>query len=152
MTSPTTAGRHIEPIDLGQVPAPAGVDPDPAEILARTVADTALGVSGVHRLGTPFGRAVDSVRSALGSGSGSYPGVAISHRDSGLAITVSLVVEYPANVTAVAETARTQIAHAVGQLHEHPVAVDVTITDVHGPFDTEPPAGEPAEPRTETKE
>jgi uncharacterized alkaline shock family protein YloU len=151
VTSPTTAGRHIEPIDLGQVPAPAGVDPDPAEILARTVADTALGVSGVHRLGTPFGRAVDSVRRSA-FGSGSYPGVSISQRDAGVAITVSLVVEYPANVTEVAETARTQIAHAVGQLHEHPVAVDVTITDVHGPFDTEPPAVEPAEPRTETKE
>lgn len=145
MTSPTAAGRHVEPIDLSQVPAPAGVEPDPAEILARTVADTALGVSGVHRLGPPFGRAVDSVRrSALGSGS--YPGVAISRRDAGPTISVSLVVEYPANVTEVAETARAQIAHAVGQLHEHPIAIDVTITDVHGPFDAE--ADPPAPPAT----
>ncbi|GLK16654.1 Asp23/Gls24 family envelope stress response protein [Herbiconiux flava] len=142
MTSPTAAGRHVEPIDLSQVPAPAGVEPDPAEILARTVADTALGVSGVHRLGTPFGRAVDSVRRSA-FGSGSNPGVVISQRDDGLAISVSLVVEYPANVTEVAETARTQIAHAVGQLHEHPIAVDVTITDVHGPFDATTSTGSP---------
>nr|WP_246306599.1 Asp23/Gls24 family envelope stress response protein [Herbiconiux flava] len=110
--------------------------------MARTVADTALGVSGVHRLGTPFGRAVDSVRRSA-FGSGSNPGVVISQRDDGLAISVSLVVEYPANVTEVAETARTQIAHAVGQLHEHPIAVDVTITDVHGPFDATTSTGSP---------
>ncbi|MGD8194582.1 Asp23/Gls24 family envelope stress response protein [Herbiconiux sp. P18] len=134
MSIPAPDAHRVIPIHLAQVPAPADAGLDPAEVLARTVADTALGVTGVHRLGTPLGRLVESARRSV-TGSPSYPGVTIGHDGSHTTISVSLVVEYPANVTAVADHAREQISHAVQQLHENSVSVDVTVTDVHGPFD-----------------
>jgi uncharacterized alkaline shock family protein YloU len=55
--------------------------------------------------------------------------------DDVLNVEVSLVAEYPASVEEVADTVRADIASALEARHAGPVDIDITVTDVHGPFD-----------------
>lgn len=123
--------HHVTPIDLDSAGQSAPETPE--QRLERTIAVTVLGVTGVHRLGTGAARVVGAVRNAVGSADSA--GVKVTTTDTGLAVDVSVVAEYPTNVTELADTIRTQVRHAVGQLDGEPVTIDVTVTDVHGPFD-----------------
>ena len=123
--------HHVTPIDLDSAGQSAPETPE--QRLERTIAVTVLGVTGVHRLGTGAARVVGAVRNAVGSADSA--GVRATTTDTGLAVDVSVVAEYPTNVTELADTIRTQVRHAVGQLDGEPVTIDVTVTDVHGPFD-----------------
>ena len=123
--------HHVTPIDLDSAGQSAPETPE--QRLERTIAVTVLGVTGVHRLGTGAARVVGAVRNAVGSADSA--GVKVTTTDTGLAVDVSVVAEYPTNVTGLADTIRTQVRHAVGQLDGEPVTIDVTVTDVHGPFD-----------------
>ena len=127
----TSATHHVTPIDLDSL---GPVDPtSPEAALERTIALTVLGTTGVHALGTPSARLVGVVRSRLGAGG--VTGVTVTQTATGLQVDVALVAEYPTDVTELAETIRTQVAHAVGQLDGEPVTIDVSVVDVHGPFD-----------------
>lgn len=102
--------------------------------LAQVIAATAETVPGVHALGSPTARAVDSARTRL-LGRTSVPGVNVQADDDVLNVEVSLVAEYPASVEEVADTVRADIASALEARHAGPVGIDITVTDVHGPFD-----------------
>jgi uncharacterized alkaline shock family protein YloU len=102
--------------------------------LAQVIAATAETVPGVHALGSPTARAVDSARTRL-LGRTSVPGVNVLADDDVLNVEVSLVAEYPASVEEVADTVRADIASALEARHAGPVDIDITVTDVHGPFD-----------------
>jgi uncharacterized alkaline shock family protein YloU len=110
--------------------------------LAQVIAATAETVPGVHALGSPAARAVDSARTRL-LGRTSVPGVNVLADDDVLNVEVSLVAEYPASVEEVADTVRADIASALEARHAGPVDIDITVTDVHGPFDpADPDPGE----------
>lgn len=110
--------------------------------LAQVIAATAETVPGVHALGSPTARAVDSARTRL-LGRTSVPGVNVLADDDVLNVEVSLVAEYPASVEEVADTVRADIASALEGRHAGPVDIDITVTDVHGPFDpADPDPGE----------
>ena len=110
--------------------------------LAQVIAATAETVPGVHALGSPSARAVDSARTRL-LGRTSVPGVNVLADDDVLNVEVSLVAEYPASVEEVADTVRADIASVLGARHSGPVDIDITVTDVHGPFDpADPDPGE----------
>ncbi len=130
---------------ITEVPLPAELtEPLPEDasrvtVAARTAAETALGVHGVHHLGNLLARAADRVRSQFGRSAGTT-GVQVDEEDGALDVVVSIVVEYPEPVVAVADEVRRQVREAVSQLGDGTVTVDVRVLDVHGPFDDEPSA------------
>ncbi len=133
------ARTQITEVDLpSELTTPLPEDAGPLVVAARTAAETALGVPGVHHLGGLVARAADRVRSQLGRTAGA-PGVQVDDNDGTLDVTVSVVVSYPHPVREVAEEVRRQVAAAVSQLGAgQPTTVDVRVLDVHGPFDDEP--------------
>ena len=70
-------------------------------VVARTAAETALGVPGVHHLGGLVARAADQLRSRLGRSAGTA-GVQVDEDEGAYAVQVSVVVTYPEPVVAVA--------------------------------------------------
>ncbi|WP_022907644.1 Asp23/Gls24 family envelope stress response protein [Curtobacterium sp. B18] len=118
---------------------PLPADASPVTIAARTAAETALGVHGVHHLGNLLARAADTVRARFGRSAGTT-GVQVDETDGELDVVVSIVVEYPEPVVQVADEVRRQVREAVAQLNFDVVSVDVRVLDVHGPFDDEPSA------------
>lgn len=118
---------------------PLPADASPVTIAARTAAETALGVHGVHHLGNLLARAADTVRARFGRSAGTT-GVQVDETDGELDVVVSIVVEYPEPVVRVADDVRRQVREAVAQLDFDVVSVDVRVLDVHGPFDDEPSA------------
>ena len=112
-------------------------DASTATIVARTAAETALGVPGVHHLGGTVSRAADELRKRLGRSAGTA-GVQVDDEDGSFAVHVSVIVTYPRNVLEVAHEVRRQVRAAAAQVATVPIAVDVRVLDVHGPFDDEP--------------
>jgi len=127
----TDSAHHVTPIALDDA-GPAEAE-TPEQALHRMIAVTALGTTGVHRLGTTAARVAGALRTAVGATS--TPGIRTSTTDAGLLVEVAVVAEYPATVTDVADHVRTAVQHAVGQVGDEAVTVDVAVTDVHGPFD-----------------
>ncbi|SMQ75324.1 Uncharacterized conserved protein YloU, alkaline shock protein (Asp23) family [Plantibacter sp. VKM Ac-1784] len=113
-----------------------------ADELAQVIATTAETVPGVHALGSPTARAIDSARTRL-LGRTAVPGVNVLADDDVLNVEVSLVAEYPASIDEVADTVRADVAAVLEARHPGPVDIDITVTDIHGPFDPiEPDPGE----------
>ncbi|AQX81462.1 hypothetical protein BWO91_17190 [Plantibacter flavus] len=113
-----------------------------ADELAQVIATTAETVPGVHALGSPTARAIDSARTRL-LGRTAVPGVNVLADEDVLNVDVSLVAEYPASIDEVADTVRADVAAALEARHPGPVDIDITVTDIHGPFDPiEPDPGE----------
>lgn len=110
----------------------------PLEALAGTVATAATGVDGVHALGSLLQRTSDAVRARVGL-TGAVPGVKIDDdRAAGLTATVSVVVDYPHPLREVADAIRTEVRAALTPVTARTVDVDVIVTGVFGPNDTEP--------------
>ncbi|MFF0911911.1 Asp23/Gls24 family envelope stress response protein [Microbacterium enclense] len=108
------------------------------EELAGTVATAASGVDGVHALGNLLQRSSDAVRARVGL-AGAVPGVKIDDdRAAGLTATVSVVVDYPHPLREVADAIRTEVRAALTPVTARTVDVDVIVTGVFGPNDTEP--------------
>lgn len=107
-------------------------------IVARTAAETALAVAGVHHLGGIAARAADQLRKQLGRSAGTA-GVQVDEDDGALGVQVSVIVSYPHPVIAVADEVRKQVSAATRQVSDLPTTVDVRVLDVHGPFDDERP-------------
>ncbi|MCS6549128.1 Asp23/Gls24 family envelope stress response protein [Curtobacterium flaccumfaciens pv. flaccumfaciens] len=124
-------------------------DASTATIVARTAAETALGVPGVHHLGGIAARAADQLRKQLGRSAGTT-GVQVDEQDGVLSVQVAVVVSYPHPVFDVAAEVRQQVAAATRQLSDLRTSVDVRVLDVHGPFDDEQsPLGRAAEQATD---
>jgi uncharacterized alkaline shock family protein YloU len=127
-------------------------DASTVTIVARTAAETALGVPGVHHLGGIAARAADQLRKQLGRSAGAA-GVQVDEDDGALGVQVSIVVSYPEPVLHVADEVRKQVTAATRQLSELPTSVDVRVLDVYGPFDDEQsPLGRATEVATDAVE
>jgi uncharacterized alkaline shock family protein YloU len=129
------AGRPLpSPVDL------AGIDPrhpdseDALHLLGTTVAETAAGVTGVHHLGGLAARTLDRAQRQV-LGTSSAPGVNVAREGNTTFVDLDVIVDYPHPVADVIEAARTQVARAVAQIVTGAVVVDITVTDIHGPFD-----------------
>ncbi|MEX0153864.1 Asp23/Gls24 family envelope stress response protein [Microbacterium sp. LMI1-1-1.1] len=105
---------------------------------AVAISDAAANVDGVHALGGVLMRAADAVRQRIGSTT-SAPGVKVDKDRSGhVTVAVSVVVEYPHKIRDVADAVRDAARTVAAELGSNSVAVTVTVTDVFGPFDTDP--------------
>ncbi|NQX26659.1 hypothetical protein HQQ81_04750 [Microbacteriaceae bacterium VKM Ac-2854] len=110
-------------------------------LLAETLAATVHRIPGVYALGDPITRMIGVARTAIGR-SPRAAGILLDVDPPRLAVRVALVAEYPANVTALADAVRIAIREDLAE-HNGPLSIDVTITDVHGPFDIDLPESEP---------
>ena len=129
------ARTQVTRVDLpAELTQPLPEDANAVTIAARTAAETALGVPGVHRLGSLVARAADQVRAGLGRSAGTA-GVRVDDVDGLLDVTVAIVATYPHPVAEVADEVRDQVAAALAQLSDEPVRVEVRVLDVQGPFD-----------------
>lgn len=105
---------------------------------AEAVATAAASVAGVHALGSLLERASDSVRQRVGLATRA-PGVKVDRaRDGQVTAAVSIVVDYPHKLHEVSDAVRDAARGALGGLAAGPVDVDVLVTGVWGPFDTDP--------------
>jgi uncharacterized alkaline shock family protein YloU len=108
--------------------------------LARAVADAVAHVEGVHALGSLVERASDAVRQRVGLAAG-VAGVTVDRgRDGRVTSAVSIIVDYPHKLHEVTDAVRAAARHALDGLGSGRVDVDVTVTGVWGPFDTDPVA------------
>jgi len=117
----------------------AASQPVPVD-LARAVADAVAHVEGVHALGSLVERASDAVRQRVGLAAG-VAGVTVDRgRDGQVTSAVSIIVDYPHKLHEVTDAVRAAARHALDGLGSGRVDVDVTVTGVWGPFDTDPVA------------
>lgn len=120
------------------IPSPPSGVRDAELRLGAAVAEAAASVVGVHRLGGTAARTLDRAsRAVLGTTTG--PGVTVSTEAGATTVDLDIVVEYRHAVRTVIEAARTRVRETAEALGAADVVVDVTVTDVHGPFDTETP-------------
>lgn len=124
-----------------QTPATATLIPDET---AEAVAAAVAAVDGVHALGRSVERASNAVRERVGL-TRIVPGVKVEADRGGSArVAVSIVVDYPHKLHEVSAAVREASKSALGVAGVEHVDVHVRVTDVWGPFDTEPVAGDAA--------
>jgi uncharacterized alkaline shock family protein YloU len=129
----TTAGTSIASNAPLSVSSGTTVIVDP--VVAKIAGIAAREVPGVFALGGGAARAIGLVRDAIGS-TDLTQGVKVEVGETQVAVDVTIVVEYPMPLTAVASAVRTAIADAIEQLVGMDVAeINVTVTDVHIPGD-----------------
>ncbi|MGK9148493.1 Asp23/Gls24 family envelope stress response protein [Plantibacter flavus] len=131
--------RTIESHDGESIARPSSASQQ--DHLAERIAETASTIPGVHGLGSAPARVIDSARTRL-LGRTAVPGVSVLVEGATTSVEVDLVAEYPANVTELADTVRAAVGHTLDDQPGGRIAVDVTVSDVHGPFD--PPEPDPA--------
>lgn len=147
MTDHSTAAPGA--VDLGGIDRAHPEGETFERLLSTAAAETAAGVTGVHHLGGTVARSLARASRAL-LGVSTSPGVSVARVDGAVTVDLDVVVEYPHNVHEVIESTRTQVQNAAAQLGGDPVVVNVTVTDVHGPFDPIEEPREEAEPLVDT--
>lgn len=147
MTDPSTADSGT--VDLGGIDRAHPEGETFERLLSTAAAETAAGVTGVHHLGGTVARSLARASRAL-LGVSTSPGVTVARVDGAVTVDVDLVVEYPHKVHEVIDETRTQVLKAAAQLGGDPVVVNVTVTDVHGPFDPVEEPHEEVEPLVDT--
>ncbi|ANP74682.1 Asp23/Gls24 family envelope stress response protein [Cryobacterium arcticum] len=94
-------------------------------------------VAGLYALGGGAARALGAIRDAFKS-TDHTQGVSVEVGEGEVAVDVTLVAAYPVSLQQVAEDARTAIIEAIeGLVGLHVTEVNVTITDVHLPEETD---------------
>lgn len=113
-------------------------------VIAKVAGIAARDVPGVFALGGGAARAFGVIRDVIGSTDLSQ-GVRVEVGETQVAADVTIVVEYPTPMNAVAEQVRAAVAQAIVELVGMEVAeVNVAINDVHipGDDDDEPTSAE----------
>lgn len=104
-------------------------------VISKVAGIAAREVPGVFALGGGAARAFGAIRDVIGSTDLSQ-GVRVEVGETQVAADVTIVVEYPTPMNAVAEQVRAAVAQAIVELVGMEVAeVNVAINDVHIPGD-----------------
>ena len=104
-------------------------------VISKVAGIAAREVPGVYALGGGAARAFGAIRAVIGSTDLSQ-GVRVEVGETQVAADVTIVVEYPTPMNAVAEQVRAAVAQAIVELVGMEVAeVNVAINDVHIPGD-----------------
>ena len=116
-------------------------------VISKVAGIAAREVPGVYALGGGAARAFGAIRDVIGSTDLSQ-GVRVEVGETQVAADVTIVVEYPTPMNAVAEQVRSAVAQAIEQLVGMQVAeINVAINDVHIPGDDDD--DQPAESRVQ---
>ena len=119
-------------------------------VIAKVAGIAAREVRGVHALGGGAARAIGALRQAMGT-TDLAQGVQVEVGETQVAADVSIVVEYPEPMHAVADEVRAAVRSAIEDLVGMQAAeINVTINDVFIPGDDDDQQnGEPASPRVQ---
>ncbi|BDZ48250.1 hypothetical protein GCM10025867_04910 [Frondihabitans sucicola] len=120
-------------------------------VISKVAGIAAREVPGVFALGSGAARAFGAIRDVIGSSDLSQ-GVRVEVGETQVAADVTIVVEYPTPMNAVAEQVRAAVARAIVELVGMEVAeVNVAINDVHIPGDDDDNGSDsvPAESRVQ---
>lgn len=119
-------------------------------VVAKVAGIAAREVNGVHALGGGAARAIGAIRQAIGS-TDLAQGVAVEVGETQVAADVSIVVEYPQPMKAVADDVRAAVRRAIEDLVGMEAAeINVTINDVFIPGeDEDEQADDSAQPRVQ---
>lgn len=102
-------------------------------VVAKVAGIAARDVPGVYALGGNAARAFGAIRDAIGS-SALGQGVRVEVGETQVAVDLTIVVDYPTPMTAVASAVRTAVADAVTELVGLEVTeVNIAINDVNIP-------------------
>ncbi|AMM19227.1 hypothetical protein AX769_02610 [Frondihabitans sp. PAMC 28766] len=116
-------------------------------VISKVAGIAAREVPGVYALGGGAARAFGAIRDVIGS-TDLTQGVRVEVGETQVAADVTIVVEYPTPMNAVAEQVRGAVAQAITQLVGMEVAeVNVAINDVHIPGDDDDDSTQSAESR-----
>jgi len=138
--SESTASVTTTPLGAITVASGKTVIVDP--VIAKIAGIAARDVPGVFALGGGAARVVGAIRDAMGNTDLSQ-GVKVEVGETQVAADVTIVVEYPLPLQAVAEQVRVAVAAAITDLIGMEVAeINVTVTDVHIPGDENDAAAE----------
>lgn len=142
VTSDTDAAADV--VVVTEPDQVAVAEPDDASeraVVTRLAAAAARSVAGVYDLGNAAARAVGAVRQQATSQQGAQ-GVSVTLDDAGVAVTITLVADYPVNVPGVVADVRSAVISAIAHLvGERPATIDVTVVDIHVPDDGETDGG-----------
>jgi uncharacterized alkaline shock family protein YloU len=151
---PTTPASRVDKLTTPVTTTPSAVPSVAAgkTIIADGVVSKVAGIAardvpGVFALGGGAARAFGAIRDVIGS-TDLTQGVRVEVGETQVAADVTIVVEYPTPMHAVAEQVRQAVAQAIEQLIGMDVAeVNVAINDVHIPGDDDD--DQPAESRVQ---
>ena len=144
--TPTPASSKTSRVDKVVTPVTTTTTANPTGVAAgkTVIADSVISkvagiaareVPGVFALGGGAARAFGAIRDVIGSTDLSQ-GVRVEVGETQVAADVTIVVEYPTPMNAVAEQVRAAVAQAIVELVGMEVAeVNVAINDVHIPGD-----------------
>ena len=138
VTSDTDAAADVVVVTE---PDPVAVaEPDDASdraVITRLAGAAARSVTGVYDLGGAAARAVGALRQQATSQQGAQ-GVSVRIDDGTVAVAITLVADYPADVLGVVADVRSAVMLAIVHLvGERPTGIDVTVADIHVPSDDE---------------
>jgi uncharacterized alkaline shock family protein YloU len=118
-------------------------------VISKVAGIAAREVPGVYALGGGAARAFGAIRDVIGSTDLSQ-GVRVEVGETQVAADVTIVVEYPTPMNAVAEQVRAAVAQAIVELVGMEVAeVNVAINDVHIPGDDDDDTASTTESRVQ---
>lgn len=118
-------------------------------VISKVAGIAAREVPGVFALGGGAARAFGAIRDVIGS-TDPGQGVRVEVGETQVAADVTIVVEYPTPMNAVAEQVRAAVAQAIEQLVGMEVAeINVAINDVHIPGDDDDNHAASAESRVQ---
>ena len=134
--APTTVSTSKAPVATTST---GGVAPGKTviadNVISKVAGIAAREVPGVFALGGGAARAFGAIRDVIGSSDLSQ-GVRVEVGETQVAADVTIVVEYPTPMNAVAENVRAAVAKAIEELVGMQVAeINVAINDVHIPGD-----------------
>ncbi len=138
--TPATTSSRVDRVTTPVTTTSTGVVAPGKTVIADAVISKVAGIAarevpGVYALGGGAARAFGAIRDVIGSTDLSQ-GVRVEVGDTQVAADVTIVVEYPTPMNAVAEQVRAAVALAITQLVGMEVAeVNVAINDVHIPGD-----------------
>ncbi|ARC58283.1 Alkaline shock protein 23 [Frondihabitans sp. 762G35] len=136
---PASAGRVdkvVTPVTTVTTPTTAAAPGKTViadSVVSKVAGIAAREVPGVYALGGGAARAFGAIRDVIGN-TDLTQGVRVEVGETQVAADVTIVVEYPTPMHAVAEQVRTAVSQAITQLVGMEVAeVNVAINDVHIP-------------------
>ena len=129
------AGKQVTPANLNKDDS-QGKTTIHDQVVAKIAGLAIRDIEGVYALGSAMGRAMGSLRQAVGGGEKVEQGVSVEVGETEAAVDLSLIVEYPYPVHEVADKVRNAVFEAVeGLVGLKVTEVNIDVTDVHLPLD-----------------
>ena len=127
------AGKQVTPANLNKDDS-KGKTTIHDQVVTKVAGLAIRDIEGVYALGSAMGRAMGSIRQAVGGSEKVEQGVSVEVGETEAAIDLSLIVEYPYPVHEVADKVRNAVFEAVeGLVGLKVTEVNIDVTDVHLP-------------------